>query len=148
MVYINKLCVILMFLLFLGCNKDIDFSGETSNYILVLVSGNNQVGLQNTLLFDDITVRVEDETGGVISGIKLNAQVVSGGGKTLSEQIITNEDGLASISWELGDLYTNELKVFLSRDQASSVLVGAQAKYNYKLPEVINDGLSDRKSVV
>jgi len=142
MLHNNKLCIYFLFFLLLGCNKDIDFGGGSSNYSLILVSGNNQVGLQNSALLDDIVVRLEDETGQLVSGISLNTQVVSGGGQINSSQIITDENGLANISWELGDLYTNVLKVFPALNEASSVLVDAQAKYNYNLPDVVNDGLS------
>ena len=116
MLFNNKLSICFLFLLLLGCNKDIDFGGgsssSSSNYSLILVSGNNQVGLQNSALLDDIVFRVEDETGQLVSGINLIAQVVSGGGQINNSQIITDENGLASISWELGDLYNNVLKVF------------------------------------
>jgi len=142
----NKLCYCFLFLLLIGCNKDIEFgegsSNYNSNFSLILVSGNNQVGLQNTTLLDNIIVRVEDETGVIASGVSLNAQVVSGGGQVISTQIITNENGIANISWKLGDLYNNTLKIFPSLDEVSSIFIDAQAKYKYNLPEVVNDGLS------
>ena len=142
MLHSNKLCIYFLFFLLLGCNKDIDFGGGSSTYSLILVSGNNQVGLQNSVLQDDIIIRLEDEMGQLVSGINLNTQVVSGGGQINSSQIITDDNGRASISWKLGDLFTNVLKVFPALNEASAVVVNAQAKYNYNLPDVVNDGLS------
>lgn len=141
MLYNNKLCICFLFLLLLGCNKDIVFFGG-SNYKLILVSGDNQVGLQNSTLLDNIIIRVEDETGERVSGVNLNTEVVAGGGEINSTLIITDEDGIASISWKLGNSYNNVLKVFHSLNESSSVLVDAQAKYKYILPEDVNDGWS------
>ncbi len=133
-----KLCFIIIFLV--GCNENIEFE-EVFNYKITLVSGNNQIGFQNTTLLEDIVVKVVDESGANASGIALGIQVVSESGEIDSNtSITTNEEGLANISWKLGLNYDNALKIFPSSNQSSSVLVNAIAKYKYTIPNSTNDG--------
>ncbi len=133
-----KLCFVL--LVFVGCNENIEFE-EVFNYKISLISGNNQIGFQNTTLAEDIVVRLEDESGANASGVTLSIQAISGEGEIDSNTTITtNEEGLANISWELGLDYNNVLKIFPSSNQSSSVLVNAIAKYKYTIPASNNDG--------
>lgn len=139
MLYTNKLCIFFLFLLLLGCNNDIEPVGS-SNDKLILVSGNNQVGLQNSTLLNSIIIKVEDETGEPVSGVNLITEVVTGGGEVNNPLIITDENGIASISWKLGNSYNNVLKVSHSLNESSLISIDALAKYKYVLPEVVNDG--------
>ncbi|WP_303315789.1 serine hydrolase domain-containing protein [Flavivirga abyssicola] len=133
-----NVCFVLVFLV--GCNKDLELE-EVSNYKITLISGNNQIGFQNTTLLEDIVVKVEDELGASASGIALNVELVSESGEVNNgASIITNEEGLVSISWKLGSNYNNILKVFSGSNQSSSVSVSAIAKYKYTIPESVNDG--------
>ena len=146
----NKLCACFLFLLFLSCNKDIDFGGESSNNnsnnssnnSLILVSGNDQVGLQNSPLLNNIVIRVENELGEIVPGVNLSTQIVAGGGQIISPLFNSDENGIVNISWRLGEFYDNVLKVYPSSDEAVSVIINAEAKYNYNLPNTVNDGLS------
>ena len=134
-----NLCFVLIFLV--GCNKDLDFEEEVSDYKITLISGNNQIGFQNTTLLDDIVVKVEDELGGVAPGIVLSLELSSESGQINNNALITtNEEGLANISWKLGSNYNNILKIFSDSNQSSSVSVSAIAKYKYTIPESVNDG--------
>ncbi|MFI1770797.1 serine hydrolase domain-containing protein [Thalassobellus citreus] len=131
---------IVLLLLFVGCNKNIQFE-EFSNYNLILVSGNDQIGLQNMILFEDIVVKVEDDLGASVANAKLNIKVISGEGNLNSgESIFTNEDGIATISWKLGLSYNNTIEISSSLNETSSVLINAIAKYNYMIPQENEDG--------
>ncbi|NMH86482.1 serine hydrolase domain-containing protein [Flavivirga algicola] len=123
-----------------GCNENIEFE-EVFNYEITLISGNNQIGFQNTTLAEDIVVRVEDASGDNVSGVTLSIQVISEGGEIdNTTTVTTNDEGLANISWKLGLNYNNVLKIFPSSNQSSSVTVNAIAKYKYMVPTSDNDG--------
>ncbi|WP_298236791.1 serine hydrolase [uncultured Algibacter sp.] len=131
------LCLSLMF--FYGCNKDIEFE-ESFSYNLELISGNNQIGLQNTTLLENVVIKVVDDFGAIASGVILGVEIISGDGEINNVSIITDEDGLATISWKLGTDFNNKLEVFPSFNRSSSVLVNAIAKYNYTIPVITSDG--------
>ncbi|GAA3599034.1 serine hydrolase [Flavivirga amylovorans] len=133
-----NLCLVLLF--FVGCNRDLGFE-EISDYKITLISGNNQTGLQNTTLLEDIVVKIENELGEGISGVGIGVEVISESGEVNNTaSITTNEEGLANISWKLGMNYSNVLKIFTGSDQSSSVSVTAIAKYKYAIPENVSDG--------
>ena len=141
--FYNTLCVFCFFLIFIGCNKNIEFE-EFSDYKLILISGNNQIGLQNTILPDDIIIKIEDASGNSVAGANLNIRIISGEGRINNgTSIITNSEGLATISWILGSDYNNTLEVSPSLNESSSILVDAIAKYKYKIPDIIGDGLNN-----
>ncbi|WP_223548187.1 serine hydrolase [Aestuariivivens sp. NBU2969] len=129
----------LAFVLLFGCNRNIEFE-ESFNFTIELISGDDQIGLQNTTLLEDIIVRVVNDTGKAISGVTLNVSIVSGGGKVNNASIITTDEGFAKISWELGSDYNNSIEIYTSSDKSSSVVVNAIAKYKYVAPANDDDG--------
>ena len=136
----NKYSLYCLFFLILGCNKNIEFE-EFSEYKIILVSGDNQIGIQNTALDDNIIIKVVDNLGAIVSGVNLNIEIISGGGEIISgTSIKSNDEGNASILWKLGLDYNNSLEVYPVANNSSSVLVNATARYKYKLPDKINDG--------
>lgn len=65
-------------------------------------SGSNQVAGQSSALAAPVVVRVVDAGGAPMAGLPVEWRVLEGGGALLSADSITNEQGLATATWELG----------------------------------------------
>jgi CubicO group peptidase (beta-lactamase class C family) len=136
--YIFKYAFIL---LLYGCSPFVGHDEEVIGVNLEVISGNNQVALQNSQLPESVVIIAKDTEGVGVTGVNLQIEVASGGGMVIGSSImVTDDQGIINVSWELGDKYNNTLKVFSSSNESSFVLLNAQAKYKYKIPEVVNDG--------
>ncbi len=72
---------------------------------------NGQTGIRGRELPQPVYVRVKDSDGGPVSGITINFSVSSGGGTLSSATAESDNDGLAKVSWTLGqDLGTQLLQ--------------------------------------
>ena len=128
----------LTILLLLGCG---DSAGpDRSDVTLTIVSGNEQVGEQNTVLAEPLVVKAVDGTGQPVTGVRLAFSPGSGSGRVLEADSVTDELGRARFSWELGEAYRNQVTISLVEDQAASVTARALARYQYLPPEQVADG--------
>lgn len=70
---------------------------------LTYVSGDHQVGSVGSTTEAPLVVRTEDQNGAPIPGISINWQVTSGGGSFVVASATTDESGLASAFYRLGN---------------------------------------------
>lgn len=70
---------------------------------LVYVSGNHQVASVGATLSDPFVVRTQDQNGVPVPGVTLNWEIISGGGSFVVASATTDESGLASAAFRLGN---------------------------------------------
>jgi hypothetical protein len=66
--------------------------------------GNEQSGFPRRPLKDPIAVVVKDSDGQPVSGVTVNFDVSSGGGNLSSRSVESDVNGIAGVSWTLGDV--------------------------------------------
>ena len=133
--WFSFLALVLLF----DCNRNIEFE-ESFNFTIELVSGDDQIGLQDTTLLEDIVVKVVNDNGEAVSGVALNIEITSGEGKVNNIPVVTTDNGIAKISWELGSDYNNSMEIYVGSDKSASIVVNAIAKYKYIIPASDDDG--------
>lgn len=77
---------------------------------LVLVSGTGQEGAAGSTLADSLVVRVVDRRGDFIQDVRVEFQVLSGGGAVSPSARPTAADGTAATAWTLGGGGAQELR--------------------------------------
>lgn len=129
----KKHFLILAAVLFLGCGST-DSGGSLS---VEVISGNNQQGLQRTVLGIPVIVRVTDSKGNPGEGIELS---IIGDGTVNNQTLVTNSEGELAIDWVLGEDLTQEITISLKSTPDISVFAKAIASYNYEEPATDQDG--------
>ena len=113
---------------------------SNASYKLSLISGSNQTGLQTKLLSEPIIIQVKDSEDQSVGNIEISVNVVEGGGRILNNSLITNNEGLLEIIWELGEEVNNKIEVSIAGNNEDVVSATARTKYLYKTPEQDDDG--------
>lgn len=70
--------------------------------VLAIVSGDGQSATVGQGLTEAVVVRAADAGGAVVAGVSLTFAVSSGGGAVSAAAIVTDDQGLASMTWTLG----------------------------------------------
>lgn len=81
--------------------RDIVFSAGST---LIKVSGDNQSGIVDTTLPNNLVVQVNDSSGTPQSGVPINFAVSGGGGSVSPTSTVTNANGQASTTLTLGSI--------------------------------------------
>lgn len=118
-----------------SCSKKKDGPGsivqpEWANGILSIVSGNYQWGADGQELNEPIVVSITDQSGDPISGIDILFRIIIGGDSVSDSLVTTDADGLASVTWRLGDGPQYILKATLAEnsEETNPVYVYANAQ--------------------
>jgi len=88
--------------------------------------GNGQTAQVTTTLSGRPTVRVVDGSGRAVSGVTVQWQVRSGGGRLNAGNTTTNSSGEAQVTWTLGETAGRQ-EIVASTDGASSLVFTATA---------------------
>ena len=130
----EKLSVLLFgcLLLLVQCStgSDPDAQAEREKLQLVIVSGNGQQGAGGRALNDRLVVRVMDLLENPVPGLRLDFQVVEGGGSITDDSSpLTDANGEAAVGWVIGSGY-NGIEVQIGSDhyQASPVYFWAEGE--------------------
>lgn len=110
--------------LWMGCSVN----EPLSEFSLVSTSGNNQAGKINTQLAESLEVQVLDERGNLVPNVEISFHVTEGGGLVSNNMVLSDNNGLATISWTLGAVTTAqtvEVSVQNSLTQAISIHAAA-----------------------
>lgn len=91
-------------------------------YKIAPVSGNNQLGTGGEPLSNPIVVKVVDELEHPQSGVNVYFSIVHGGGSVNTQVVITDDQGIASAIWTLGNEIENELRVSTKKADGSNIL--------------------------
>jgi CubicO group peptidase (beta-lactamase class C family) len=113
---------------------------ELGSVTLSVLSGDGQTGFQNTLLGEPVIVEAIRGNGDPLVGAGLTAIVNHGGGRVVDADAVTDEQGRASVYWELGEDWDNALTVALADRPGKHVVARAWALYVYEAPEETQDG--------
>lgn len=70
---------------------------------LVYVSGDHQVASVGATLTDPLVVRAQDQNGVAVAGVSLLWEIRSGGGSFVAASAVTDETGIASAAFRLGN---------------------------------------------
>ena len=76
---------------------------------LVIVSGDNQQGVQGQALPEPLVVRAEDRGGTGVAGVQVAFTPGEGNGSVSNSMVASDEAGLASTDWTLGNVRTQSL---------------------------------------
>lgn len=98
-------------------------------YKIAPISGNNQLGSTGVPLADPIVVKVVDELEHPQSGVNVYFSIVHGGGSVNTQTVITDNQGIASAIWTLGNETENELHVSTKKADGSNILNSPLAFY-------------------
>jgi|SRR6218665_933431 len=85
------------------------------------VSGDNQVGNIGQVLPMKCKVVVKDGKGEPWSNIPVHFDVSQGGGSVPEDVILTDNSGYAEVSWTMGNIGVQELKVTVKKADGSSI---------------------------
>jgi subtilisin family serine protease len=69
---------------------------------LTVASGNHQLGLAGAALGGPVGVRVQTATGHDVANVPIGWSVATGGGQIAADTTVTDESGVASVTWTLG----------------------------------------------
>lgn len=130
----NFLLLSFSLLVFTHCGNN-DLIGPQNR--LTIVSGNNQVGNQFTLLPEPVVVQVNDDDGNPQSGVRIETIVTGGGGRILNDTFLTRENGSLEVHWELGSEYENRIEISIL--ETTPFVLNAIAEYTYVVPENLED---------
>lgn len=112
----------------------------TGGLSLAVLSGDRQTGLQHTALPESLVFQVTRRNGDAVAGARVQFTPGGGSGRVLEADSVTDEEGKATVRWELGDAWENRL-VFSVPEFAGIVAeAGAWARYRYEPPEETGDG--------
>lgn len=84
-----------------GCESS-SSTAPPESLTLIRVGGNGQTGTVGTSLPGPVVVRVTDEEGRAVSGVRVSFAVVAGGGSASTQTETTGADGTASAQWTVG----------------------------------------------
>ena len=116
-----------------------DTPAESPN-TLSIVSGDFQIGYQNTDLPNDIEVKLTDGSGNAVANKTLKAEIIKGDGSVADDEVATNASGIAIFTWKLGEEAYNNLRISELEFPTNSVDLSARSKYKYTIPVSDNDG--------
>jgi hypothetical protein len=95
-------------------------------YVLEQISGNGQSGQINTTLANSIIVRVNDSFGFAQRNVPVSVEVTSGNGTVSQTELLSNENGLVSIEWTLGNDPMQEQELnFVIKDGSDQQISGS-----------------------
>ncbi len=87
-----------------GNNRIRRLSADVSAGRLSIVSGNNQSGSTGVKLPVPLTVRLTNTTGAPVSGVSVSFVVTRGPAQLSASSVVTNADGVASVTVTLGGI--------------------------------------------
>jgi CubicO group peptidase (beta-lactamase class C family) len=128
------------FLIACGVLACADAGPGAGDAILRVVSGDGQIGWQRTELPQPIVVEAVRGNGAPLAGMTVTVSALSGSGRIIEAQAVTDEQGRLEFRWELGDAYENRAVVSLTGEESAQTVVGAVARYLYEVPEATGDG--------
>lgn len=128
----------LLFTLFFHCTDST--SPESTTYVLAVLSGDQQVGFQNTELDQPVVLRLTDDSGDPHANMELNLEITGGGGRIVDADSVTDANGHFEIQWRLGEDYVNTLGITLNEDPSQTLECTATARFLYEAPALTDDG--------
>ena len=87
---------------------------------LTPLAGNDQVAVAGATLPDSLRIRVADRYGNIIQGAVVTWMVTDGSGFVSSPTSVTDANGLAAITWTLGNTLENTVTVTASGSSVSA----------------------------
>ena len=87
--------------------------------------GNDQVGAAGATLRDSARARVSDSNGNGVGGAMVTWQVAAGNGSVSSATSVTDTNGVAAVSWTLGDMLENRLTASVGGGVSTSLVASA-----------------------
>jgi len=100
---ITTMAAALVVLAACGDGSPMDLSGDSSvGVTLATVSGDSQTGEVERLLEEFLVFRVTDSAGQPVAGLRVEWEVVAGGGKVSGKRHETDAAGLAAGNFTLG----------------------------------------------
>jgi CubicO group peptidase (beta-lactamase class C family) len=126
--------------LFAAACSDSGTGPNPRNVAVAFVSGDRQVGQQNTELPQPLVVEVVDRGGVVVTGARITFTTGPGSGRILGADSLTDAQGCATFRWELGDTLENTARVSLPDHRNAMAVATARARYRYVAPEAVADG--------
>jgi hypothetical protein len=113
------------FLIACGVLACADAGPGAGDAILRVVSGDGQIGWQRTELPQPIVVEAVRGNGAPLAGMTVTVSALSGSGRIIEAQAVTDEQGRLEFRWELGDAYENRAVVSLTGEESAQTVVGA-----------------------
>ena len=95
-----------------------------------IVSGGAQNAVAGSALSQPVTVRVLSEQGAPLPRVVVRWQVLEGGGSVTPDSAITNDAGIATTEWTLGD--AAGMQALLARTRTASVRIEASATITFR----------------
>ncbi|WKZ30529.1 MAG: hypothetical protein QY314_02010 [Candidatus Dojkabacteria bacterium] len=139
----------------------VDFGGNGTNdrdflivgnpSAIVKVSGDNQTGTAGSALSQSVIAKVQDSAGFGVPGETIVWAVTAGNGSVLPSTTITNENGLGTVAWTLGQIAgSNNNTMTATRNSIGTVTFTASADagelhhYGVTVPDiaVINENFT------
>lgn len=95
---------------------------------LELVGGNNQFGDAGTTLADLLTIKTTNLNGDPVSGVTVEWFVLTGAGTLSAASSVTDVNGLAQVSWTLGDRVGGQTAQAVAELSGSPITFSATAR--------------------
>jgi len=125
------------------CSKDADIvhAPHKAQATIVVVSGNNQIGLGGEQLVNPIVIQISDSEQIPTEDIVVLFEIIKGNGFVNSSKVQTNDAGISEVLWTIG-LGENEIRVSIEDDhyQAQPCYVQARGECYCKIPDQLDDG--------
>lgn len=95
---------------------------------LELVGGNNQTGDAGTTLAELLTIKTTNLNGDPVSGVTVEWFVLTGAGTLSAASSVTDVNGLAQVSWTLGDRVGGQTAQAVAELSGSPITFAATAR--------------------
>ena len=95
-----------------------------------VVSGSAQIGTAGSALSQPVTIRVLSGEGNPLPRVTVYWIVLEGGGSVATDSSVTNELGIATAEWTLGDVAG--VQALLARTRTASVRIEARARVLFR----------------
>ena len=101
------------------------------------VSGDNQSGVKNEELTEPIVIKVADKDGLVIKDVDVEFNITAGQGSLSTSTTKTDTDGLAKVSWTLGDNLDSQTMEVLVKNSAGENISTSPVTFNATSKDIV-----------
>ncbi|MFC1726540.1 hypothetical protein ACFL4T_13035, partial [candidate division KSB1 bacterium] len=134
-----------LIILFTLCSKANDpASPGTGPINLIILSGDNQEGLQNEKLNEPVIVKIMDEFDQPMAGIEVEVHIEKGWGEYTVVDSASDETGIVKIEWILGSGPENLMNISLKERTFPKISVTAYTKIIIQPEWISGIDFSDR----
>ena len=141
------LILFLNFILLLTLCSNDPITPGTSPVNLVILSGDNQEGVEGEKLDEPVIVRIMDNSGQPVEGLELDVQIEKGWGEYTLADSVSDENGIVRIEWIIGSGPLNIMNIKVKGRTLPKISAAAYTKIVIQPQWIFGTDYADRLGV-